>query len=61
MKDKVDASLQQLDYLKKFFLLINKWYHNLVGTLQKCLFVVEKSDLATKIGFERHVMATLSI
>ena len=42
--------------LKKIFPLMNKWYHILVSYL----FVVNPSDLTTKIGFSRHVKATLS-
>ena len=40
-----------LDCLKKIFPLMSKWYHNFVGTLQRCLFVINSLDLTTKIGF----------
>ena len=50
LQDGVNALLQ-FGVFAKGLQLMNKWYHTLVGTLQRCSFVASRSDLATKNGF----------
>ena len=51
LQDRVNVSLQQFGDFANIWPLMNKWYHTLVGILQRCSFVASRSDLATKTGF----------
>ena len=50
LQDRVNAS--SLECLQKIQSLMNKWYHTLVGTLQRCLFVASRATSCVCSSFD---------